>query len=61
MAKEFFKSKDLAYEEIDVSRDMSKAQEMVQKSGQYGVPVIEINGKIVVGFDQPRIKQYLGL
>ena len=59
MAKEYFKSKDITYDEFDVTMDHEKAQEMVNKSGQMGVPVIEINGKIVVGFDRPRIDALL--
>lgn len=55
MTKEYFKSKDIKYEEFDVSSNAEKAQEMVNKSGQMGVPVIDINGKIVVGFDRPSI------
>lgn len=59
MAKEYFKSKGLAYEEYNVVADKAKAQEMVEKSGQLGVPTIEINGKIIVGFDRQAISQAL--
>ncbi len=59
MAKEYFKSRDVKYEEHDVSVDREAAQEMVNKSGQMGVPVIEINGKIIVGFDRPNIDHAL--
>lgn len=59
MAKEYFKSRDVKYEEHDVSVDREAAQEMVSKSGQMGVPVIEINGKIIVGFDRPSIDHAL--
>lgn len=58
MAKEYLKSKGVEYEEIDVS-DQEKAQEMMQKSGQMGVPQIEINGKIIVGFNQAAIDEAL--
>lgn len=61
MAKEYFKSKDVQYEEYDVMSDVAKREEMVKKSGQLGVPVIDINGKIVIGFDKPKINQLLGL
>ena len=61
MAKEYFRSKGIEFEEIDVSRDEKAAMEMIQKSGQMGVPVIEINGKIVVGFDKEKIDQFLNL
>lgn len=54
MAKNYIKSKGLEFEDVDVSQDQQKAIEMVQKSGQMGVPVIEIDGKIVVGY-QPQI------
>ncbi len=61
MAKEYFKSKGLTWEEHDVMSDIPKREEMVKKSGQLGVPVIEIDGKIVIGFDRPKINEYLGL
>lgn len=61
VAKEYFKSKGLSYEEYDVSRDMEKQKEMIERTGQFGVPVIDIDGKIVVGFDKPKINQLLGL
>lgn len=61
MAKEYFKSKGLNYEEYNVSRDMEKQKEMIDRTGQFGVPVIDIDGKIVVGFDKPKINQLLGL
>ncbi len=59
LAKEFFKSKGFEFEEVDVSLDEKAAKEMVEKSGQMGVPVIEIDDKIVVGFDLPKIKELL--
>jgi len=49
-AKDYFKRNNVAFEDIDVTKDKSKAQEMVTKSGQMGVPVIDINGNIIVGF-----------
>lgn len=61
MAKEFFKANKIEYKEIDVSEDESAAKEMVEKSGQMGVPVIEIDGKMIVGFVKPAIKKALGL
>lgn len=48
--KEYFKSKSVTFTDIDVSRDRAKGQEMVLKSGQMGVPVIDIDGNILVGF-----------
>ncbi|MEK7582413.1 MAG: glutaredoxin domain-containing protein [Patescibacteria group bacterium] len=59
MAKEYFKSKGLEWEEKNVATDVQAQQEMIAKSGQLGVPVIDIDGKIVVGFDRPRINEYL--
>ena len=61
MAKEFFAKNNIQYNEYDVARDIVKRQEMLDKSHQFGVPVIEIDGKIVIGFDKPKITQLLGL
>ncbi len=60
-AKEFFKENDIDFENIDVSKNRKAAQEMVQKSGQMGVPVIEINDNVIVGFNEPEIKKALDL
>lgn len=59
MAKDFLKENDIEFEEIDVSSDRERAKEMIEKSGQMGVPVIDINGKIIVGFDREAIKKAL--
>lgn len=59
LAKEYFKSINQPYTEYDVSVDHAKAQEMIAKTGQFGVPVIEVDGKVVIGFDKPRIDSYL--
>ncbi|OGN03315.1 MAG: NrdH-redoxin [Candidatus Yanofskybacteria bacterium RIFCSPHIGHO2_01_FULL_43_42] len=61
MAKDYFKSKGLSYEEHDVSKDIPRQKEMIQKTGQFGVPVIDIDGKVVIGFDKPKINEYLGI
>ena len=61
MAKDFLKDNGIAFEDIDVSTDRNAAMEMVKKSGQQGVPVIDINGKIIVGFDKEAIKKELKL
>ena len=61
MAKEYFKKNSIAYTEHDVARNISKRQEMLDKSHQFGVPVIDIDGKIIIGFDKPKINQLLGL
>ena len=59
--KEFLKANNVEFEDVDVSSDQKAAEEMIQKSGQMGVPVLDINGEIIVGFDQERIKSALGL
>ncbi|MBU6414952.1 glutaredoxin family protein [Patescibacteria group bacterium] len=61
MAKEFFAKHGIAYEEKNVAQDVSARDEMVQKSGQLGVPVIDIDGQIIIGFDQPRLAELLGI
>ena len=61
MAKDFFKKNGIAYQEHDVSADMKAREEMVQKSNQLGVPVIDIDGKILVGFDEEELKRVLAL
>lgn len=61
MAKEFFQEKGVEYTEFDVSVDEAKRSEMVEKSGQMGVPVIDIEGEIVVGFDQPKLRELLDI
>ena len=59
--KQFLKENNIRFEDIDVSADSEKADEMIKKSGQMGVPVIEIEGDIVVGFDKDKIKEALGI
>jgi glutaredoxin-like YruB-family protein len=61
VAKDFFTSLKIPFEEIDVSTDEKAAQLMIEKSGQMGVPVIEIDDKIVVGFNKPLLEEILGL
>ena len=61
MAKEYFREKNVSYTEFNVAVDIERAQEMIEKSGQMGVPVIDIEGKIVIGFNKPVIDQELGL
>ena len=61
MAKDFFKEHQLEFEEIDVSQNLEAAREMIQKSGQTGVPVIEIGDKVISGFNRPLIEEILGL
>ena len=59
--KQFFEVNHVEYIEYDVSRDIEKAQRMVDKSGQTGVPVIEIGDEIIIGFDKRRLSSALGL
>lgn len=61
MAKQFLKKNNIKYEEIDVSEDQEAAAEMIEKSGQAGVPVIDIDGRIIVGFDLKVIRETLKL
>ncbi|MCU0641893.1 MAG: glutaredoxin family protein [Candidatus Margulisbacteria bacterium] len=61
MVKQFLTENKIDFEDIDVSVNQNLAHEMIQKSGQMGVPVLDIDGRIVVGFDKTRIKQLLAL
>ncbi len=69
MAKEFFKENGIEFEDVDVAVDQDKAKEMVEKSGQMGVPVISIPAdmsvskkeEIIVGFDRDRLAESLGI
>ena len=60
-AKQFLKENNIVFLEWDVSIYKIAADEMVKKSGQMGVPVLDINGQIIVGFDKEKIKSALGL
>ena len=60
-AKEYFKKNNIKYTEHDVANDTAKAQEMIEKSGQMGVPVILIDDEIIVGFDQPKVSKLLNI
>jgi len=59
--KEFLKGHSIEFEDIDVSQDKTALDEMVKKSGQMGVPVIDIDGQIVIGFDKEKISQLLNI
>ena len=61
MAKQFFEENKIPYEEKNVAVDIAARDAMITKSGQMGVPVIEANGKIIIGFDQQRLKEALQL
>ena len=58
-AKDFLTQKKIEFDDIDVSINQEAAKEMIEKSGQMGVPVFDINGKIIVGFDQQAIEEAL--
>jgi glutaredoxin-like YruB-family protein len=58
-AKEYLTRKGVAYKDLNVAVDRAAAQEMVQKSGQMGVPVITVDGKVIVGFDQRELDRLL--
>ncbi|MFA5117720.1 MAG: glutaredoxin domain-containing protein [Candidatus Omnitrophota bacterium] len=57
--KQFLKDNNVAFQDIDVSVNQVMAEEMIRKSGQMGVPVLDIDGTIIVGFDKGRIQQAL--
>ncbi len=59
MAKDYFRQNGIAFSEYNVASDQRKAEEMVRKSGQMGVPVIEVNGNIIIGFNKPEIERAL--
>ncbi len=59
MAKSYFQQNKIPFTEYNVASNTEKAHEMVKKSGQMGVPVIDVNGKIIVGFDRAAIDQAL--
>jgi len=59
LAKDYFRKHNIAFTDYNVATDMDKANEMVKKSGQMGVPVLDINGKILVGFNPAEIERAL--
>ncbi|MCX6702491.1 MAG: NrdH-redoxin [Candidatus Wolfebacteria bacterium] len=61
MAKDFLKSNKISFEEFNVGTDTKAREEMFNKSHQMGVPVLDINGEIIVGFNRPEIERTLGL
>ena len=61
MAKDFFVSKGIVFEDFNVSTNLEKRKEMMDKSGQMGVPVIMIDDKLIVGFNKPKIIELLGI
>lgn len=61
MAKALFKANNIAYDELDVASNLEKHKEMVAKSGQLGVPVIVVDGEVIVGFDKNKLTKLLDL
>lgn len=61
MTKDFLTEKGISYTEFDVAHDLEKRQEMIQRSGQMGVPVILVDEEVIVGFDKERLVSSLGL
>jgi len=61
MAKEYLKEKGITYNEYDVAHDLERRQEMIQKSGQMGVPVIFVGDELIIGFDREKLASSLGI
>lgn len=61
MAKEWLSQNDVAFNDYDVQTDLEKRQEMAEKSGGMAVPVFDIDGEVIVGFDKERIAELVGL
>jgi glutaredoxin 3 len=61
MTKDFLKEKGIGYTEHNVAQDLAKRQEMIQKSGQMGVPVIVVGDEMIIGFDKERLASTLGV
>jgi len=59
--KEFLKENNVAFEDIDVSQNQAALDEMIKKTGQTGVPVVEIDGQIIIGFDREKIVKLLNI
>lgn len=61
LAKDFFKEQNISYVEYDVAADTAKRSEMIEKSGQMGVPVIEVGENVLIGFDKETLSELLGI
>ncbi|MDD3083452.1 MAG: glutaredoxin family protein [Candidatus ainarchaeum sp.] len=59
LAEEWLKEKKIVFQKINVGIDQEKAKEMIEKSGQMGVPVIDVEGIIIIGFDKPKLEEAL--
>ena len=60
-AKDFLKKNKIKFEDVNVNKDKKAAIEMIHKSGQTGVPVIDVDGEIIIGFDVPKLKKALNI
>jgi len=60
-AKKYFREQGIKFRDVDISKDQAAAKDMQRRSGQMGVPVIDIGGRVIVGFDRPKIDRLLGL
>ncbi len=61
LAKDFFGENEVPFTEYNVASDLEKRKEMVDKSGQMGVPVIDVGGEVIVGFDEEKLKELLSV
>lgn len=61
VAKDFLKENGISYTEFDVAHDLERRQEMIQKSGQMGVPVILVGEELIVGFDKEKLAAAIGV
>ena len=61
MAKDYFTENNIAFTDYDVASDMVRRTEMLDKTGQMGVPVIMVGDEVIVGFDQPKLAQLLSI
>jgi glutaredoxin 3 len=61
MAKKFLEDNGIKYQDLNVAQDKAARGEMINKSGQMGVPVIDIDGELILGFNQAQLKEKLGL
>ena len=59
MAKSFFKANNVSFTEFNVASNLDKRKEMIDKTGQMGVPVIDLDGEVVIGFDEPKLRSAL--
>ena len=59
LAKDYLREKGISFREFNVAQDLKRADEMVKKSGQMGVPVLDVNGRVIVGFNKAEIEKAL--